>query len=365
MSDVSISYRVPRAPVEAFDDLVRHLVDGLGRRGVSFEAKPQGRLRWAGTEVAVVARWNPGDELALRWIAMPWGRSGEATVRFRFSPEAGGCRVTCELEEGAGLLGESDATFADWIEADLLASALGRLLPDAVGDWVTDRRARRPAGSAAREVYREPLYHLPNFELLLERLRLTSSDRLLEVGCGGGAFLARALRSGCTAVGVDHSPEMIDLAGQTNLEAVRAGRLRLVVGDAGRLPVDDRAFSCCLSTGAFGFFPDPRRALEEMYRALVPGGRLAIFASTPSLRGTPAAPEPVASRVRFYEGPELLALARSAGFRDARVEHPQLETYARSAGLPDDAIEMFRGDTGAVLLTATKPPGGSSGSDGG
>jgi len=43
------------------------------------------------------------------------------------------------------------------------------------------------------------------------------------------------------------------------------------------------------------------------------GGRLALYTTSPSLRGTPAAPEPLASRGQFYEDEELAELARQAG----------------------------------------------------
>jgi hypothetical protein len=49
------------------------------------------------------------------------------------------------------------------------------------------------------------------------------------------------------------------------------------------------------------------------------GGRLAVFTTAPELRGTPAAPEPVASAGHFYASDELVRLAQAAGLRDVRV----------------------------------------------
>lgn len=54
--------------------------------------------------------------------------------------------------------------------------------------------------------------------------------------------------------------------------------------------------------------------LRECRRVLAPGGRLAVYTTSPRLRGTPAAPEPVASRGHFHESDELVALADRAGF---------------------------------------------------
>jgi hypothetical protein len=62
------------------------------------------------------------------------------------------------------------------------------------------------------------------------------------------------------------------------------------------------------------FFPDPVAALREMHRV---GGRIAIWTTAPEGRGSPAAPEPIASRGRFYDDEHLLELARTAGFSEA------------------------------------------------
>ena len=178
---------------------------------------------------------------------------------------------------------------------------------------MTDRVARRPHGRAARATYGAPDVHSFAWEPVLAALRLGPADRLLDVGCGGGVFLRRALETGCTAVGVDHSREMVELARAT-------AAVPVVQAAAEALPFEDGEFTAVSCIVAFFFFPDPVRVLREMKRVLDPEeGRAAIFTTPPEAKGTPAAPYPLATRGRFYGDAELERLPFAAGFGEARV----------------------------------------------
>ena len=78
------------------------------------------------------------------------------------------------------------------------------------------------------------------------------------------------------------------------------------------------------------------------------------FSGSKELRGTPAAPEPMASRLHFYEAGEIEDKARRAGFATVRVEHPSLYEYAKKAGLVQPDLEMFKGSGASQMLIARK-----------
>jgi SAM-dependent methyltransferase len=210
-----------------------------------------------------------------------------------------------ERAEVLRAFGLGDEDLAAWRDA-------GR--PEAeFGDWLTDRVARRPAGSRAREVYGADDVHEFARRAILDALALEPGDDLLDVGCGGGLLLRDALAAGAAATGVDHSEEMVELARQ------RAPGAQVVLATAERLPFPDRAFSAVGMSIVFFFLADPVGALGECRRVLRHGGRLAVYTTASELRGTPAAPEPIASHGHFYSDAELADLAERAGLRAVAV----------------------------------------------
>jgi ubiquinone/menaquinone biosynthesis C-methylase UbiE len=191
---------------------------------------------------------------------------------------------------------------------------LGRLREWRI-DRMTDRIARRPHGRRARAVYGADDVHSFAWEPVLDALQLTSADALLDVGCGGGVFLRRALQTGCRAAGVDHSREMVRLARKNT-----GGAVPIVHGSAERLPFRDDEFTAVSCLVAFFFFPDPVVVLREFRRVLDrTRGRAAIYTTAPEMKGTPAAPYPLATRGHFYEDDELEQLPYAAGFAESRV----------------------------------------------
>jgi SAM-dependent methyltransferase len=126
---------------------------------------------------------------------------------------------------------------------------------------------------------------------------------------------------------------------------VREGRLEVREARAESLPFPDRTFSCAAMTGVLGFLPDPVAALAEIRRVLRRGGRFVALGSDPELKGTPAAPEPMASRLRFYDDAELAEIGRQAGFDPVEVVRRNLEPFAREVGVPEEHVPLFAGVT--------------------
>lgn len=98
---------------------------------------------------------------------------------------------------------------------------------------------------------------------------------MLDVACGPGTLALAALHQGAAQVtGVDFSAGMVALA----QEATLGRNAEFFLGDATGLPVPDGAFDVAASSFGAIFAPDPRRAMAELHRALVPGGRAGLLA---------------------------------------------------------------------------------------
>ena len=113
----------------------------------------------------------------------------------------------------------------------------------------------------------------------VDALALPANARVLDL-CTGTADLAIATvhrAAGATIVGIDFAGEMLRLALAKTREASLDRQIRLVRGDATRIPLADR--SCDAATIAFGIrnVAEPEQALAEIARVLRPGGRLAIL----------------------------------------------------------------------------------------
>jgi SAM-dependent methyltransferase len=131
------------------------------------------------------------------------------------------------------------------------------------------------AGLYARSTfdYQEEVPHLRRtYGRYLSRLDRHGArhDSLLEVGCGNGFFLQEALRQGYQEVrGIEPSRQAIDSASDSIRPFIVEDVLR-----PGLLPKQSTSVACLFQV--FDHLPEPGDALDELHRALRPGG-LALF----------------------------------------------------------------------------------------
>lgn len=116
---------------------------------------------------------------------------------------------------------------------------------------------------------------------IISRSGIKEGMKVLEVGCGSGAFttfVARAVGDKGEVFALDIQPEMLKQI-ENKLkrpENKDIKNIRLIEGDALNMPLKDNYFDLVYSITVFQEIPDKHKALKEMKRVLKPKGILAI-----------------------------------------------------------------------------------------
>jgi len=108
--------------------------------------------------------------------------------------------------------------------------------------------------------------------------RLELGKRALDIGSGAGMdSLIAALMVGPegSVTGIDMTPEMIEKA-RKGVAELGLNNVTFVEGEAETLPFDDSSFDVVLSNSVIDLIPDKDAVFGEIYRVLVPGGRVQI-----------------------------------------------------------------------------------------
>jgi SAM-dependent methyltransferase len=106
--------------------------------------------------------------------------------------------------------------------------------------------------------------------IIRELVNARASDRILEVGCGGGHVLAQFPEAELT--GVDVSGIMLEKARQN----LRGYRVTLHKGELSTLDLAPHSFDAVVCTEVLEHVVDPKSVLDGIQRMVKPGGRVVI-----------------------------------------------------------------------------------------
>ena len=157
--------------------------------------------------------------------------------------------------------------------------------------------------------------------LLLADVR--PGERVLDLGCGAGRFVAALRDAGADPVGV----ELADGALERARRNVEGADLRALGAD-GAIPLEDASVDLVWCSEVLEHVPDTAALLSEARRVLRTGGRL--LATTPShdlprraliaLGRFDAHFDPLGQHVRFYSRRSLARVLDTFAFEDVRID---------------------------------------------
>jgi ubiquinone/menaquinone biosynthesis C-methylase UbiE len=169
-------------------------------------------------------------------------------------------------------------------------------------------------------------------EELVEVAGLRPGQRVLDIACGTGVVArtaARRLVSGGNVTGLDLSAPMLAVA--RSAATSEGVIIEWREGSALQLPFADQAFDVAFCQQGLQFFPDRPVAMGEMYRVLVPGGKLLLGVWRDIERSPGFAI--LAQALTNHVSPEAGALLKSGPFGLSTTE--ELRDLIAGAGFRD------------------------------
>jgi ubiquinone/menaquinone biosynthesis C-methylase UbiE len=176
---------------------------------------------------------------------------------------------------------------------------------------------------------------------IYNRLDIQAGSRILEVGCGCGAFLYDAYHAGVNITGLDFSEKLLEAA-KSALPMAEFTR-----AEAAEIPFEANIFDAVISHSVFQYFGSEiyaQRVILEMARvAQADGGRIAILdvndedkrADFHHIRAESIGAEAYQKKYqdyphRFYHKTWFIDILESAGF-DVHTEDQAVSGYLNSA----------------------------------
>jgi SAM-dependent methyltransferase len=125
-------------------------------------------------------------------------------------------------------------------------------------------------GSRAADWARTEEMQMPGYEEAIRRVGLEPGQRVLDVGCGAGVFLALCASRGAKQYGIDASEQLLALA------RARVPHADLRPGDMQFLPYEEDSFDLVTGFTSFFFAADMVAAVREAGRVARPGAPVVI-----------------------------------------------------------------------------------------
>ena len=156
-----------------------------------------------------------------------------------------------------------------------------------------------------------------------QQLDVKPSDRVLEIGFGGGAALEYLISKAGLVVGVDRSPTMVRRAKSRYSHAVATGRVLFHEGRLEGLPLENWSFEKVLTVNTIYFWNSLEVGFREIHRMLSVGGNAAVGFLPKEKMDRMAFPKDIFTS----RSPEEVTLVMErVGFRNIRLLKPEIKT---------------------------------------
>ena len=163
--------------------------------------------------------------------------------------------------------------------------------------------------------------HAKMAEWGLSEVSIAEGADILDVGCGGGANIARLLRRNPKGkvLGIDYSPVSVAKSRKVNAKAIAEGHCEVLEGNALALPFDDNNFDLVTAFETVYFWPEIEKCFAGIWRVLKDGGHFIIVNEDDGLSGNNDKWEKMIEGMHTYTPDELRTHLAAAGFRNIAI----------------------------------------------
>jgi len=177
---------------------------------------------------------------------------------------------------------------------------------------------RKPEGTLGKMTLRGMNKgHQPLTEWAFEQLQVSATTMILDVGCGGGAVLARLLTDfpKSEVYGVDYSAASVSVSKKVNAAQLDK-RCFIRQADVCKLPFSDQIFDLVTAFETIYFWSDLEQAFCEINRVLKKGGHFFICCESDGSNGETW--DKKIAGMRYYSSDELVQKLTANGFTEIK-----------------------------------------------
>ena len=179
-------------------------------------------------------------------------------------------------------------------------------------------RGRNPKGFWGKRVLKDmnSKHHAALPEWVLPEVQAGNNCRVLDVGCGGGANIARLLEKFPEGhvTGLDISMLAVDVSIDYNYRAHKDGHCLIVGGNAMQMPLAKEIFDLVTAFETIYYWLSLEYGFVELLRVLKPGGTLVIANERDGLLPEDEVLYKTVGTMRIYHPEEIELSLAEAGF---------------------------------------------------
>ena len=163
----------------------------------------------------------------------------------------------------------------------------------------------------------------------LSSVQTKEDSQILDIGCGGGANIARLLQRNPKDIvqGIDYSPVSVAKSKKVNAKAIAEGRCQVYEANVAKLPFEENAFDLITAFETIYFWPDIEHCFNEVKRVMKPGGQFVIVNEDDGLSGNNEKWEKLIEGMHTYKPEEIRLHLSNAGFKSINIRKDEAKHW--------------------------------------